>query len=490
MREDLLQHDEKDKDKDKEKQVAPAMTQLKSPMGSVAELTKKSPSHSISSTTSSGSCPVSGVATKSPAKDGQPQTAVSSSGTSQTKVSTAESAPPAAGKPKPDSISEDERSEVRYSSSGYYESPHDEDDEEQVTRSKARRLRQEDERKRRKTSMKLDIEKENMRALTSPIKKPATQSKVTSPEQQNPGLPDTGSPSKMKRFRPKIRRQLRKSSREDVLAAAAARRSRATPTIFGLSSGSGDTEILLDASMSTGTLSATTASITTSKISVGSKASAPEVTASTQSEPVVPPSARKKPHSCATPTALLSPKLPTVSSTQSKSNSETFQLKAKSIESLRSVSPGSDSVFYSEADGNAASADQSHCLHCGKEMEGKQQSNTISELAGDSVESIPYIEQDIVKPPSDFADSPVTTKTTQRLYKKMDKRFRSEERYHGERGRHYKTRQENIRAKVGLSKIIYSLTLFMTNPSIHILERRTWTGAQLAQYSCPAPRWL
>ncbi|XP_017097944.3 uncharacterized protein [Drosophila bipectinata] len=443
MREDLLQHDEKDKDKDK--QVALAMIQLKSPMGSVAELTKKSPSHSISSTTSSGSCPVSGVATKSPAKDGQPQTAVSSSGTNQTKVSTAESTPLAAGKPKPDSISEDERSEVRYSSSGYYESPHDEDDEEQVMRSKARRLRQEDERKRRKTSMKLDIEKENMRALTSPIKKPATQGKITSPEQQNPGLPDTGSPSKMKRFRPKIRRQLRKSSREDVLAAAAARRSR--PTIFGLSSGSGDTEILLDASMSTGTLSGTTASITTSKISVGSKASAPEITASTQSEPVVPSSAAKKPHSCATPTALLSPKLPTVSSTHSKSTSETFQLKAKSIESLRSVSPGSDSVFYSEADGNAASADQSHCLHCGKEMEGKQQSNTISELAGDSVESIPYIEQDIVKPPSDFADSPVTTKTTQRLYKKMDKRFRSEERYHGERGRHYKTRQENIRAK-------------------------------------------
>lgn len=376
------------------------------------------------------------------------------------KVSTAESGP-AAAKPKPDSISEDERSEVRYSSSGYYESPHDEDDEEQVMRSKARRLRHEDERKRRKTSMKLDIEKENMRALTSPIKKPTGAGKVQSPEQPLSSAHDTGSPSsRMKRFRPKIRRQLRKSSREDVLAAAAGRRSRATPTIFGLSSGSGDTELLLDASMSCGALAGTTSMSTTTTAMISSSLTlkgtvSESIASSTQPEAVAPPSSSstasvaKKPHSCATPTALLSPKLPTVSSTQSKSTSDTFQLKAKSIESLRSVSPGSDSVFYSEADGNAASAaDQSHCLHCGKEMEGKQQSNTISELAGDSVESIPYIEQDIVKPPSDFADSPVTTKTTQRLYKKMDKRFRSEERYHGERGRHYKTRQENIRAKV------------------------------------------
>ncbi|XP_017075659.2 uncharacterized protein LOC108110908 [Drosophila eugracilis] len=444
MREDLLQHDEKEKDK----QATLTKTHLKSPIGSVAELTKKSPSHSISSTTSSGSCPVTGAAIKSPAKESLPQT-VASSGTSQVKVSSAESVPPGA-KPKPDSISEDERSEVRYSSSGYYESPHDEDDEEQVNRSKARRLRQEDERKRRKTSMKLDIEKENMRALTSPIKKPTSSSKITSPEQQSSGPLDNGSsPSKMKRFRPKIRRQLRKSSREDVLAAAAVRRSRATPTIFGLSSGSGDTEMLLDASMATGAVTGTcttTTAMTTA--SAASKVATSESSATTLPEAVVIPLTVKKPHSCATPTSLLSPKLPKSSSAQSKSTSDTFQLKAKSIESLRSVSPGSDSVFYSEADGNAASGEHGgHCHHCGKEMEGKQQGNTISELAGDSVESIPFIEQDIVKPPSDFADSPVTTKTTQRLYKKMDKRFRSEERYHGERGRHYKTRQENIRAK-------------------------------------------
>ncbi|KAH8392093.1 hypothetical protein KR215_000522, partial [Drosophila sulfurigaster] len=451
MREDLLQHDEKEK----QEKLPLKSNQLKSPMGSLAELARKSPSHSISSTTSSGSCQISGQAIKSPARECQPQT-VSSSTSGQMKVSAAETAPQQ--KPKPESISEDERSEVRYSSSGYYESPHDDEDEEQrvAPNCKARRQRQEDERKRRKTSMKLDIEKENMRALTSPVKKPTSSAvKLQSPEQHSAGLSiDGGSPSKMKRFRPKIRRQLRKSSREDVLAAAAARRARATPTIYGLSSASGDTELLLDGSM-TSTMSprVTTAATGTATVSAATTTTTSASSAGTvtlQQEQVAPPVLRK-PHSCATPTALLSPKMPAASASVPavKSASEAGQLKAKSIESLRSVSPGSDSVFYSEADGNAASADQGHCLHCGKEMEGKTHNNTVSELAGDSVESIPYIEQeaDIVKPPSDFADSPVTTKTTQRLYKKMDKRFRSEERYHGERGRHYKNRQENIRAK-------------------------------------------
>lgn len=52
---------------------------------------------------------------------------------------------------------------------------------------------------------------------------------------------------------------------------------------------------------------------------------------------------------------------------------------------------------------------------------------------------------DIVQPPPRFADSPESSQS-KRKFKKLEKRFRSEERA-GERRRHTRTRNENIRAK-------------------------------------------
>lgn len=414
LSEELLQHDDKTLKTKLEK------SKLSSPITS-SEMIRKSPSHSVSST-SSGSYNMSGFKTKSADKEKEivyaqivPQSVESS------KLS---------DKPKPKSlsVSDDDRSEVRYSSSGYYESPHDEE----ANNLKARRLKQEEDRKRRKTSMKLNIEKENMRALTSPIKKPAAIAATTptalltkevSPEQP-------GSPNKIKRFRPKVRRQFRRSSRDD---STPRRVNKPVPPIYGIPLAV-SAEKLLDCSLS--------AVKTEEKQDITPKtvaSSPPPLTPLSASLAVTNVTTKSKPHTVA-----------------SKSTSELCQLKTKSVESLRSVSPGSDSVFYSEADGSKIALDpHNHCLHCGKEMEGLTNPNSVqSGLGDDSVESLPFIENeaDIVKPPSDFADSPVTTKTTQRLYKKMDKRFRSEERYHGERGRHYKSRQENIRAKVKVER--------------------------------------
>lgn len=415
------------------------------------EIAKKSPSHSVSST-SSGSYNVGVVGDgdeggKTPEGE-KPVVPMKKESTSPLGQRVAELA-----RKKIESISDDERSDVRYSSSGYYESPQDDE----YQKLKSRRHRQEEERKRRKTSMKIDIEKENMRALTSPIKRDVHKK---SPERikASSALAESTSPVKLKRFRPKIRRQLRRSSRDE----SATRATRKTSNAATLSPQQimGSAEKLLDASIMSPKPPATPSHMVTS-IEPDLPIPAPRI----GKEAAVAP--------LSSATALTSTKATTsLSPAYVKSASETCQLKAKSIESLnRSVSPGSDSVFYSEADGNHADQHSGHCSHCGKEVDDP----TV--VCGDSVESLPYIdnEPDIVKPPSDFADSPVTNKTPQRLYKKMDKRFRSEERYHLERGRHYKTRKENIRAKVRKVTATKHLEVFI---NFLILERRTQPGMQ------------
>ncbi|XP_014205984.1 uncharacterized protein LOC106637631 [Copidosoma floridanum] len=115
--------------------------------------------------------------------------------------------------------------------------------------------------------------------------------------------------------------------------------------------------------------------------------------------------------------------------TAGKSPSPEVRLKAMSAESLRSVSPGSDSVFFSVEE---QPVDQAHCHHCGRE-----------------------VPEEIVQPPAGFADSPdaghkpsSSTKHTpgHRLFKKFDKRYRTEDR--GDR-RHYRGSmgRSDVRAK-------------------------------------------
>ncbi|KAJ8687359.1 hypothetical protein QAD02_023153 [Eretmocerus hayati] len=99
------------------------------------------------------------------------------------------------------------------------------------------------------------------------------------------------------------------------------------------------------------------------------------------------------------------------------SNSAEVRLKAISAESFRSASPGSDSVFFAVDEretvtGLTMMTPQAHCHQCGRE-----------------------VVEDIVQPPAGFADSPEgghrpaqKHSSGQRLFKKFDKRYRSEDR--------------------------------------------------------------
>lgn len=277
-------------------------------------------------------------------------------------------------KGKKESVSEDERSEKPLSSSH---------DEKEYKTMRVRRSRDwsEDERRRKKGNFKLEFEKDLMKpSLASPLlRQPGTVKKISPEDKVALNVLDGASPSKQhKRFRPKTRKTPRNR----------------TP-IAG-------EETKLQRPKSTLAKSPEKLSVVTAPMPIIIKAT--------------PQLAKLSPSKYMKPCLLASPKK------QQKKVSPVQRLKAVSTESLRSVSPGSDSVFYSEAD---ILEHQIHCHHCGKEVE------VVTATADGSEESVVIVDDgpDIVQPPEGFADSPNgITKTPPAL--KYYKRFRSEDRRH------------------------------------------------------------
>lgn len=343
--------------------------------------------------------PLPPIPIKKPIEPTSPANSTSSSGSYSLKdLQRAKTSPSRASLPKikpihkakTQSMSDEEKSEKRYSSSGYYESPHEEDGDEKPVRVRRSRDWTEDERKRKKGNFKLEFEKDGNKTatITSPVLKPGTGFKQISPDDRTAmNILDGTSPSKGRRLRPKTKRspRNRSTSGDDGVPL---RRSK-TPIV-----------------------------------------KSPEQPCAVQQSTKISPSKYPK-----------KPRSPVCTSRHHKEIASEKRLKALSTESLRSVSPGSDSVFYSEAD--AISDHQVHCHHCGKEVEIV----TANDGSQDSIVTGVVEEASIVQPPAGFADSPngVRPVHTTRLYKKLDKRFRSEER-HADR-RHFKNRHDT-RAKV------------------------------------------
>ncbi|XP_054267184.1 uncharacterized protein LOC128989329 [Macrosteles quadrilineatus] len=128
------------------------------------------------------------------------------------------------------------------------------------------------------------------------------------------------------------------------------------------------------------------------------------------------------------------------------SSPESARLKALSAESLRSVSPGSDSVFYSEhSSATVTITEQPACHHCGRNVHTSPPSAGAVSGESNGTDRSGGMREPIVQPPAGFADSPRPVRATTpapRLYKKADKRFRSEERRHAAR-----VHAEAVRAK-------------------------------------------
>lgn len=137
-------------------------------------------------------------------------------------------------------------------------------------------------------------------------------------------------------------------------------------------------------------------------------------------------------------------------------------------------------MFYSDPSSHAAmpTEHQVHCLHCGKEVDIVTTDDPDKSISSNGQQP------DIVQPPAGFADSP--RQKHGRLYKKLEKRFRSEDRSHGER-RHHKYRPD-VRAKVcTYTRILVCMCIhiFFNRNSIHIriFDNRIFEGFVLYQ-SC------
>lgn len=282
-------------------------------------------------------------------------------------------------KGKKESVTDDERSEKILSSS------HDEKDYKTL---RVRRSRDwsEDERRRKKGNFKLEFEKDSVKpSLTSPLLRQTGVAKKISPDDKTAlNILDGASPSKQqKRFRQKTRKTPRNRTPNSGEESKHHRH----------------------------------------KTTLNKSPDKPPVIAVPVLHQPSQPIIKLGPSSYMKPCLLASPQR------QQKKVSPVQRLKAVSTESLRSVSPGSDSVFYSEAD---ILEHQIHCHHCGKEVE------VVTAVADGSEESVVIVDDgpDIVQPPEGFADSPNgLTKIPPAL--KYYKRFRAEERRHkkGHNGR-------------------------------------------------------
>jgi hypothetical protein len=319
---------------------------------------------------------------------------------------------------KKKSVSDDERSEKFHSSS------HDEKNHHKTSTLRVRKSKDwcEDERRRKKGNFKLDVEKEGKisSGTSSAFVRPSGVLKKISPDDKTAlNLLDGTSPSKQKpRFRGKTRKTPRTRTPVVIDDANTARRLSKT----SIASKSPEKPLTASAAI----------------VPIQQQPQKP--TASSSSVAVVP-STKISPLKF-TKTCMLSSSSPSKHQHALKKTSGTAQrLKAISTESLRSVSPGSDSVFYSEAD---IMEHQIHCHHCGKEVE------VVTAVGGGSEESVVIVDDgpDIVQPPEGFADSPNGINNNNKIPPalKYYKRYRSEDRRH--------KKGANGRAKVKYSFIL------------------------------------